>query len=1211
MSEPIDPAATVAIVGMAGRFPGARDVHEFWANLFANDDQITRGPAGPDGRVHGYGVVPEADGFDAGLFGFSPREATILDPQHKVFLECAWAALEDAGYDPARHPGAIGLYGGCGLTDHPAALQRHRDQFPGSTTWELRNGYGSDFLTGRVAYKLGLRGPAVSVQTACSTSLTAVHLASQALLAGDCDVALAGGVTIHVPAPEAAEGDEDVLSPDARCRSFDAGANGTVAGDAVGIVVLRRLDDALADHDRVLAVIRGSAMTNDGAGKVGFFAPGVAGQVEAVRTAHLVADVDPSTIEYVEAHGTGTEVGDPIEVRALGKAFALGTGATGFCRLGSVKAAVGHTDAAAGVTGLITAVLALQHGVVPGTQNFRRPHPDLALDGTPFVISAEPLDWPARETPRRAAVNSLGLGGTNVHVVIEEAPRRGEHAGGGPQLLPMSARTPRALRSVVEHLGERLAQQDVVLADAAWTLQTGRRHLAERSAVVAHDHEDAVRAFTELAAGHTAVDGRTVAFLFPGQGGQYVGMGAGLYRDEPEFRAAIDAAAEWARDELGLDLRDVLYPKDEAWAQQRLDTMRVCQPVLFAVQYALTALWRARGVVPAVVLGHSLGAYAAATSAGVLEPADAVRLVTTRGRLLDSLPAGSMLAVPLVAAEVEPLLTGQLALAAVNSPDQCVVTGPAAQVAALQKALLGREVDARPLRIPAAAHSAYVDAVLPEYAAVVGSVPRKPPAIPWISDRTGSVTTAREVEDVTAWTAHLRQPVRFADALQTLLSGGEHALLEVGAGHTLSTFARRHPACSEDRPIAQSLAGATNRDDGSVSMLRGAGRLWESGVDLDWGSLHRGRVPRKVALPTYPFQRRRFRVGEEAETEEALPEQTVSMTPTERLLADAFAETLGMRSVGLHDNFFELGGDSLIASRVIAAVRGQLGTALTSRSFFEAPTVAQLAALASDTPAVSAPTKQWTLRRRERPQAPLRMYCFPHSGGSAGEYLTWTDGLTDVELWAVQLPGRGGRMAETPYESMEALVKDFVEETELVAPFVFFGHSLGALVAYEVARALRDAGRPGPRQLYVSAARAPHLDRLSEGVHELANVELVAAIEARYGRLPAELTGNQEMLDLMLPALRGDLTVVANYRAEPAAPLECPITVFGGRDDDEPVEALTAWQTYTTGPFETQLFAGDHFYFRERTDEFLHHLAERLAGAVRGPGPLGAADAVP
>nr|WP_052479230.1 type I polyketide synthase [Kibdelosporangium sp. MJ126-NF4]CEL23082.1 Malonyl CoA-acyl carrier protein transacylase [Kibdelosporangium sp. MJ126-NF4]CTQ90219.1 Malonyl CoA-acyl carrier protein transacylase (EC 2.3.1.39) [Kibdelosporangium sp. MJ126-NF4] len=1212
----------LAVVGMAGRFPGARNVPTFWANLLAGTDQITRGPIDTNGRVHGYGVLPDADEFDASFFGFSPREALMLDPQHRVFLECAWEALENAGCDPTGHPGVIGVFGGCGITEHPAALREHRHRFPGSTPWEFHIASGPDFLTSRVAYKLDLRGPAVSIQTACATSLVAVHLAGQALLAGDCDLALAGGVTVHVPAPVEGEGDDGVLSADARCRSFDAAANGTVAGDGAGVVVLRRLEDVLADGDRVLAVIRGSAVTNDGAGKVGFLAPGVVGQAEAVRAAHLVADVDPATIEYVEAHGTGTEVGDPIEVRALTKAFALGTDATGFCRLNSVKSAIGHTDAAAGVIGLITAVLALRHGIIPGTRHFRGPHPDLMLERSPFVVSAEPLAWPSRDTPRRAAVNSLGLGGTNVHVVLEEAPvpARREPEYDGHHLLPVSARTVQALSAASRELSDHLHRSGDPLGDIAWTLQTGRRGFPQRAFVVAADRAAAARALSEdLTSGQATRDGRSVAFLFPGQGGQYLGMGEDLYRDEPVFRTAVDASADLAASQLGFDLRTVLYPVPgaETWAQTQLDTMRVCQPVLFAVQHALAQLWQARGVIPAAVLGHSLGAYAAAATAGVLTLADAMTLVLTRGRLLDGLPAGSMLAVPLVPGELEPLLTGDLVIGAINSPDQCVVTGPAEQVRALRELLESRGVDVRPLRISAAAHSTFVDAVLPEYAVAVAGVSPRPPVIPWISDRTGSVVTAQEAQDPTSWTAHLRQTVRFSDALATLLDMGDDALLEVGPGHTLSTLARRHPDCGPGRPLAQSLAaaGAPDRDGGAVSMLRAAGRLWASGVSIDWPALHRGRPRRKVELPAYPFQRSRFRLDEDStDSAVAVAVEAPALSPVEKILATAFAHALGMPEVGVHDDFFDLGGDSLIASRILADVRAELGDGLTARAFFAAPTVSRLAALIDDPsgPAETARSPHWLLRRLRRPDAPLRMYCFPHSGGSPGEYLAWADSLPGVELFAVQPPGRGHRVAEPPYTSMQALVADFVAGVELVEPYVFFGHSLGALVAYETARALRDAGRPGPQRLYLSAFRAPHLHHPAGDLQHFADAELVDAVEAKYGALPPELTASPEMLELMLPVLRADLTIVANYRAQPAAPLSCAITVLGGSDDGERGDLLAAWRDYTTGPFETRIFPGGHFYFRERTHDFLRHLAgsQRASGVVRRTDTLGSADSV-
>ncbi|MGW2352524.1 type I polyketide synthase [Actinacidiphila glaucinigra] len=959
---------SLAIVGMAGRFPGAADLDTFWRNTAAGTDSITRGEISPGGPVTAYGIVEGADLFDAGFFGYAPGEALMLDPQHRVFLECAWQALEHAGCDPGTYPGLIGVYAGSGDTDHLAVLRAHRDAFPGATEWQFRLAAGMDFLTSRVAYKLDLNGPAVTVQTACSTSLVAVHQAGQALLAGECDVALAGGITLRVPHPADAAGDDGVLSRDGYCRSFDADAGGTVSSDGAGVVVLKRLDDALADGDRIHAVILGSAVNNDGAGKVGFTAPGVDGQAAAIRAAHLVSAVDPATIGYVEAHGTATEIGDPIEARALAKAFALGTDDQGFCVLGSVKSGIGHTDAAAGVVGLITAVLALQHELIPGTVHFRRLNPGIDTVGSPFVVRGQATPWPRGPVPRRAGVNSLGIGGTNAHVIVQEPPRPEPAPAPSTrhQLLPLSARSDRALGEAASRLAARLRDGDDALEDIAWTLQDGRRAFEHRGFVVGTGHDDAARALSGEEPGRfdarrvTVGEARGTAFLFPGQGGQYVGMARELYEQEPVFRAAVDRCAELAAPDLGLDLRGVLYPApdDSAWAERQLNTMQVCQPVLFAVQHALAELWQSRGVLPGTVVGHSLGAYAAATTAGVLTLPDAITLVLARGRLLQGLPSGAMLAVALPEADLTPMMGANLSLAAVNGPEQCVVTGPAADVRELRGRLEARGTDVRELRISAAAHSAFVESVVAEYTAIVRSVRLRPPVVPWISDRTGTIVTADEACDPAYWAEHLRHTVRFSDALQTLLSTGDSALLELGPGQILGTLARRHPACAPERPVVRSLPHAVEAAGGAYELLVATGRLWQSGVPVDWSALHRGRRPRRVPLPGYPFQRERFRLGaDRAADKVAAPAESpatrlstaqLAETDPRKTVAIAFGEVLGLATVDVHDNFFELGGDSLMASRVVALLRPRFGPELTVRTLFRAQTPAALASLVDE-----------------------------------------------------------------------------------------------------------------------------------------------------------------------------------------------------------------------------------------------------------------------
>ena len=934
-------AARVAVVGFAGRFPGAADAAELWAALAAGRELLIPAATGDAG----HGPIAGADRFDAGFFGYAPAEALLVDPQQRVFLECAWEALEHAGCDPVRFPGPIGVYAGSGDTDHVQTLRSHRDRLPDVSETQFRLASSPDFLTSRVAYKLGLTGPAVSVQTACSTSLVAVHLAVQGLLAGDCDLALAGGATVHVPFPrEPAEA--GITSTDGHCRAFDAGATGAVVSDGAGVVVLRRLEDALEAGDHVYAVVLGSAVNNDGSGKVGFAAPSVTGQAAAVRAAHLVADVEPASIDHVEAHGTGTPVGDPIEVRALSSAFGPDAGPV---VLGTVKATIGHTDTAAGVLGLVKVLLALEHELLPPHPTFRTPNPEAELPASPFTVNTDPLPWPRTDRPRRAGINSLGLGGTNAHVVLEEAPVPVPGPPAPPhQLLPLSARTPAALAAAAGRLGAALDGRP--LADVAWTLQTGRQEFPERGFVVATGPADARAALADparLSTGRATTAGREVVFLFPGQGGQHVGMAAELYRDDPGFRADVDECAELARPELGLDLCTVLHPAgDPAPARELLATMRVGQPAVFAVEYALARLWIRWGVRPAAVLGHSLGAYAAATVAGVLALPDAVALVLERGRLLGEVPDGAMLAVPLPVAELAPLLDADLSVAAVNGPGQCVVAGPAAAVAALRSRLAGTGVDGRVLHISTAAHSHLVEPALAAYGARVAAVDLRPPVLPWISDRTGAPVTAAEARDPAYWTGHLRHPVDFSAALATVLARPDTALLEVGPGRTLTALARQHPDCAADRPVVACMPHPADPTPAPVVLLTAVGALWRSGVPVDWAALHPpGR--RKVPLPTYPFQRRRFRLDlpDEVDDEPAGPVAGSVGSPTERAVATAFGAVLGLREVDPHASFFELGGDSMLALRVAGALRRELGVELGVRAVFRSPSVAALAAV--------------------------------------------------------------------------------------------------------------------------------------------------------------------------------------------------------------------------------------------------------------------------
>ncbi|MFJ6618136.1 type I polyketide synthase [Kitasatospora sp. NPDC091335] len=973
-AQPVDPDSPfLAVVGMAGRYPGARDLGEFWDNLVKGTESVTRFPGDPSTPeyVPALGVLEDADGFDAAFFGYSPREALILDPQQRLFLTCAWEALEDAGYDPRSCAGPVGVYAGSSQTGYLDTLMAHRDRLGPVSEWQLRLATGIDFLTSRVAHRLGLTGPAVTVQTACSTSLVAVHLAAQALLSGECDLALAGGASVNVPArlPEYSEG--GVISPDGRCRAFDARARGTVAGNGVGIVVLKRLADALRDGDHVRAVLRGTAVNNDGLDKVGFTAPGVAGQAEVIRAAHLVAEVEPDSIGYVETHGTGTPLGDPIELAALTQAFRRGTDRRGFCRIGSVKTNIGHTDAAAGVAGFIKAVLAVRHGLIPPSLHHTSPNPEIPFADGPFVVNTELHRW-RPDGPRRAGVSSFGIGGTNAHAILEEPPARPRRpAAPADHLLVLSARTAPELDRAAARLAEHLQRQAAgaadpgrELADTAWTLQTGRRAFAHRRFAVAADHTEAVEALTGAGASvHPPVGGeRPVAFVFPGQGGQHVGMGRELYENDPVFRAEVDACCAQLEPTLGLDLRTVLYPAGEqqgAAAEESLRDMGVAQPAVFVVEYALARMWEQRGVRPAAVAGHSLGAFAAACVAGVLRPPDALRLVAERGRLLQSLPVGAMLAVPLAERDATGLLGDGLELAAVNGPNQCVLSGPRGTVDAVFARLTEAGVDARRLHIATAGHSALVEPILDRFASLVAGLDVKAPSIPWVGDTTGEWVRMDRAPDVGFWTAHMRRAVRFGDTLATLFAEPDRILLEVGPGLTLTTLARRHPARTEAHLALPSLPHPAGEQSALRTTLAAAGQLWAAGVELDWPRLHEGRRPGRTPLPTYPFSPRPYSplpaddpapavTAQPAPTVTDDPAQTVTAEPvqdgdTETRLALIFGQLLGLEHVAARDDFFELGGDSLIAVQLASAVRAALDVRITVKQVFTAPSPRRLA----------------------------------------------------------------------------------------------------------------------------------------------------------------------------------------------------------------------------------------------------------------------------
>ncbi|MFB8237881.1 type I polyketide synthase [Kitasatospora purpeofusca] len=993
----------IAVIGMAGSFPGAPDLDRFWSVVRAGRRTVRTEPAPEPGAptaVRAGGVLDGAELFDAAFFGYSPREAELLDPQQRVFLECAWTALEGAGYgSPAGRP-VTGVYAGASLSTY---LIRHLLPDPGLA--ELREeqllGNMTDTLATRVAYHLDLSGPALSVQTACSTSLVAIHLACQALLAGDCEIAVAGGASVRLPQLSVHDGrGNGILSPDGECLPFDARSAGTVSGNGVGAAVLKPLAAALAAGDRVHAVIKATALNNDGRRKVGFTAPSVQGQSAVLRAAQDLAGVHPADIGYLEAHGTATPLGDPIEFAALAEAFAgRDPERDGRCALGSVKALTGHLDAAAGITGFLKVVLALKHAVVPPSPYFGEPNPGIDLAGSPFEVPTAERVWERPRGGRRlGAVSGFGMGGTNAHVILQEAP---DPAPPGPpvrerQLLLLSARTPGALDTARERLRERLlagveadAEVDAAgLADTAFTLQLGRTAFAHRLAVTADSTAAAVAALAPgsptALAGRAGTGRRDLVFMFSGQGAQHVGMGAGLYRTEPVYREAFDSCADLLRPTLGRDLRDLVLGDSATGAgadpadAEPLRRTEFAQPALFAVEYALARLWESWGVRPAAMIGHSVGEYVAACLAGTMRLRDALRLVALRGRLMQALPPGRMLSVALPAEEAERFTGSEVAIAASNAPSLTVLSGPAEALDAVERTLAAEGVAVRPLHTSHAFHSPAMDPVLADFRALVAAVPLAEPDLPFVSNLSGTWITGEQATSPDYWVQHLRGRVRFGEGLATLAEAGPLALVEVGPGTALTTLARQHPELAGNL-VVNSLPAPGRAGPADRTVTEALARLWLTGTEPDWTGYWRHDPRGRAELPTYPFERGRYWIeapssdaaagpaspgdrtaagsapsapltgadASAAPAPAAHPRQlaTPFVAPRderEEAVAKIWGDLLGIADIGVHDDFFELGGHSLLATRVVSRLLDVLGVELPLGAVMKAPTVAAL-----------------------------------------------------------------------------------------------------------------------------------------------------------------------------------------------------------------------------------------------------------------------------
>jgi len=883
----------VAVIGIAGRFPGAKNVHEYWENLkngaesitFFSDEELEKADIAsgllknPD-YVKASGVLEDAEYFDASFFGYTPKEAEIMNPQMRHFHECAWEALEDAGYNPESYNGLIGVYAGSASSFlwEGKILLSGKDRDIGSFAASFL--INTNYLATKISYKFNLKGPSSFVQTACSTSLVAIHWACRSVLSGECHIALAGGVRLSVNQKRGYMYEEGMIqSPDGHCRAFSPEAKGTINGNGIGIVVLKRLKNAITDRDHIYAVVKGSAINNDGNRKVGFTSPSVLGQLEVIQTAQAMAHVEPESMGYMETHGTGTPLGDPIEIEALTLAF--NTRKINYCPIGSVKSNFGHLDTAAGIAGFIKTVLILKNKLIPPTLHFREPNPKIDFENSPFFVNTHLTEWKSNGYPRRAGVSSFGIGGTNAHVILEEAQAMEDSTGGRAfQLLLFSAKTHSALDRMTDNLVEHLKNNSGInFADAAYTLTLGRKHFNYRKMAVCSSLQETIAVFSsrESTGVQTSIltsknENNPVVFMFPGQGAQYIDMGLDLYRTEPVFRREMDGCFHILKSLLDFDIKELLYPCSNQQQRnltgrlpsledtQRINRTEIAQVVIFIFEYAMAKLLMEWGIEPYAMIGHSIGEYTAACLSGVFSLEDALKTVVCRGKLMQKMPPGSMLSIPLPEEELKPFLDDDVSLAAVNSSSHCVVSGNDKSIDSVMSKLKEMEYESTLLHTSHAFHSPMMEPILNEFKEHVDKVELKEPQIPYISNITGKWITPAETSNPEYWVKHLRNTVRFSEGIETLLEKQDVILIEVGPGNALSTFVRQHKNKEKSHIVIDTVRKPKDQMTDDCFLLSKIGQLWLYGVKIDWFKLYSDQKRYRISLPTYSFEKQQYNI---------------------------------------------------------------------------------------------------------------------------------------------------------------------------------------------------------------------------------------------------------------------------------------------------------------------------------------------------------------
>ena len=1234
MTEPI------AITGIGCRFPGgAVDPASFWRLLRSGGDAVTAVPPErwrledflcDDDAARGKtysgagGFLAEIDRFDAAFFDIGPAQAAAMDPQQRLLLEVSWEALESAGEPAERLAGSsTGIFVGMLDNEYERLAARARDR---ALEPHLVTGNLFSMASGRLSYFYGTHGPSLTVNTACSSSLVAVHLACTSLAAGECERALAAGVNLLLrPESYVHLAKMRALSRRGRCSTFDESADGFVRAEGCGVLVLKRLADAVRERDRIFAVIRGSAVNQDGR-RPSVATPNAGAQRALIEAALRRAGAAPGEVSYVEAHGTGTPLGDPIEAMAIADALAAERAADDPLWIGSVKTNIGHAESAAGMAGLIKTVLALRHRQIPPHLHLRRLNPRIALGDRPVRFPGALVDWTSRRARRLAGVSSFGLGGTNAHVLVEEAPEpTPAGSAAAPRLLVLSAKEEPSLRALAERHAAALASSEDSLADLCFTACTGRSPLELRLAVAGDSRGELARQLSAFCAGQPGpglAQGRVktargqVAFLFSGGGTQSLGMGRGLYRSLPAFRDTLDRCTDALGEMLPVPLRDAIFAEG-AEAAARLDRSTFMYPAIVAVELALFESWTAWGVRPAMVMGHSLGEYAAAVAAGVLSVEDGMRLVATRGRLVDTLPpvgaAFSILADEASARRALEPVRAWVGIAAINGPRSTVISGRVAELEQVVAGLQAEGIKCKPLRV-SHAHSPLLEPILGPLEAFAATLEHGAPRLPIVSNLLATAVDQRGVIGPGYWRRHMREPVRFAEGMKVLFEARVRHFVEVGPSATLVAMGQ---LCLPEDAVwaAETSWGASlqeGRDD-RQQMLESLGRLFTRGWPLDWAALDpEAAERRRVELPRYPFRRTRHWVDAPPEAAVAAPVEARSATLVEewraapvgggpavvaRFAGAAVRQVLGLeagRPLEPDADLALLGMDSLRAIELVHVLQRGLGDAvkLPTALPFERPTLEGLSAAVHErllgvpggerAPA----SNRWVRFRAGHPEARVRLLCLHYAGGSAQAFLPWLERRPPwLELGLVQLPGRWERLAEPPFTSVPALVDALLDGLRPLLledrPYALLGYSVGAIVAYELARAIAARGLPEPRHLFACAAAAPHRPRPTGDapIAGLPDAELVAALARLYGRASSELLARPGAEQAVLAALRADLALSEEYRHRDGPTLEVPIAACGGRDDAlVPAAELDLWRLHTRRRFEARLFEGDHFF---------------------------------